>query len=574
MTDAVGRRGTARVGTRWVAVLFAIAVLGLGAWGLWLHLRPMAGLDPVHRWLDLAYDDLQLFVLSSTPLTGGPYPWQLEVARFGAPLVTAYAVVEAVLVLLGERLARRGLRRRQGHTIVIGDSVAAHAIARGLTERNRSGVVLAASGDPETLLAHGLRGAAAIYACESEANERGINVATVLAAVALRPGGHLRAYAQVSDPALALTLRARRLGLAQVEKSRLDFFNVDEVAARLVVESTDFATHTTPRILIVGFSTFGRAVLIEFARHWRLRSPQRGPRAEVTVVDARARAAVAEARSQWPFVDGLCDISVVEGGVDEALAAGTAATPTTTYICEDDEQRALRTALGASMLWRGGPRSLVVRLDIMSRLGSAFHGDGTTAPQQRVLDDLGGRLLLVGVTEMAADTVSVIQQDLVERLAQAIHEQYLLSQLAVGRHIGDRPAMALWRDLSDELRNANRAQAGDIGPKLRIIDCTVAPYRGDQAPFTFRAAEVETLAEREHDRWVEDRYHGGWRYAAQASEVKRLSPAMLDWARLPNDERDKDRHAVRAMPVVLADLGLRIVRLAVDPADMGSEEHD
>ena len=524
-----GRRRTVRA-------VFGLAVagaLGVGAWGLTLYVRPAPGLDVLHRDLDLAYNDLQLFVLSSDPLNGGPYPWQLDVARFLAPLATVYALAEAVLAVLGERMARRSLRRRRGHTIVVGDSAAAHAIARGLARTAGADVVTAADGEPETLRAHGIVGAAAIYACETEETHRGVNVATVLTAAALRRHGGLQAYAQVADADLALTLRARRLGLPSGDKARLDFFNVEEVAAGLVIGGTDLATVATPHILISGLGTFGRAVLVEYARHWRLRSPWREYRPLVTVVAADAATGVREVTAQWPFVGDVCRIHPVTGQLGPALMASLNPAPTTAYLCDDDEVRAIRTALGAAALWRGGPRSLVVRLDVMSRLGSAFHGGDAGTRDALLLDDLDGRLLLAGVTEMASDTVIAVQQDLVERLAQALHEQYLLTQLAVGQRVATKPALTLWPELNDDLKASNRTQAGDIGTKLRKINCTVAPRGEDDNAFGFTDDEVALLAEHEHDRWFAERHDTGWRYAEHRDDDAMLHPAMLPWAELP-----------------------------------------
>ena len=72
---------------------------------------------------------------------------------------------------------------------------------------------MADAGDPQTLLAYGIEGAVALYACDAQDGDSGINVATVLEAAALRPDGGLRAFAHVASPAMALALRARRLGL-------------------------------------------------------------------------------------------------------------------------------------------------------------------------------------------------------------------------------------------------------------------------------------------------------------------------------------------------------------------------
>src|SRR4051812_2687734 len=59
------------------------------------------GRDPV----DLAYYDLQLFVLGADPLQSGqPRPLLLQIARFTAPAVTVYAAAEAIRLLLAVEL--------------------------------------------------------------------------------------------------------------------------------------------------------------------------------------------------------------------------------------------------------------------------------------------------------------------------------------------------------------------------------------------------------------------------------------------------------------------------------------
>jgi hypothetical protein len=178
-----------------------------------------------------------------------------------------------------------------------------------------------------------------------------------------------------------------------------------------------------------------------------------------------------------------------------------------------------------------------------------------------LLDDLGGRLLLVGFSSGAPDAATVIRQDLVEQLAQGIHEQYVLTQLDAGVALNSKPAMALWTELGEDLKSANRSQAADIGKKLHLIGATVAPLSDGLPGFTFTEAELELLAEAEHARWLDERRASGWRHGAVRDDRRRRNPAMVDWAVLPADQREKDREAVRALPTVLADAGLRIVRL-------------
>jgi hypothetical protein len=44
----------------------------------------------------------------------------------------------------------------------------------------------------------------------------------------------------------------------------------------------------------------------------------------------------------------------------------------------------------------------------------------------------------------------------------------------------------------------------------------------------------------------------GWRYSTGVKNIaKRLSPALAEWKKLPESEREKDRDAVRNIPRLL-----------------------
>jgi hypothetical protein len=150
--------------------------------------------------------------------------------------------------------------------------------------------------------------------------------------------------------------------------------------------------------------------------------------------------------------------------------------------------------------------------------------------------------------------------DVVERLAQTIHERYLAEQAHNGIAIGSNPAMVAWADLDEDLRQANLAQARDIGAKLARIACTVGPADADEAPFAFTGTELETLARDEHSRWSEQRRAAGWSYGKVRDDRAKRHPSLVPWERLSEPERDKDRSAVLGIPSVLAAAGLRAFR--------------
>jgi hypothetical protein len=210
---------------------------------------------------------------------------------------------------------------------------------------------------------------------------------------------------------------------------------------------------------------------------------------------------------------------------------------------------------------------VVVRLNRLAR-HEAFSGRSKTRPgrsaevsQLNLLEHVGGRLRLVSVTAEACKP-AVIAQDLVERLAQSIHHQYLIEQVTLGEGLLDRASLTPWEGLSDELREANRSPARDIGRKLSRIHATVAPRTGFNEPFSFTAAEEEDLAVQEHERWWRVRLRAGWTYGPQLNYPKRQHPSLAEWVHITPAEQAKDRQAVRSLPRVLADVGLEIVRLS------------
>jgi hypothetical protein len=60
-------------------------------------------------------------------------------------------------------------------------------------------------------------------------------------------------------------------------------------------------------------------------------------------------------------------------------------------------------------------------------------------------------------------------------LAQDIPADYVRRRREHGAR-SDDPALAVWDALPEELRPFNRAQAADLGEKLRTVGCELAPH--------------------------------------------------------------------------------------------------
>ncbi|GAB2977921.1 hypothetical protein LWP59_38855 [Amycolatopsis acidiphila] len=510
-----------------IRVLFAVLVvvsLVLGYAGLAEYLATSTQF--AHRPVDLLYYDLQLFVINSGPVSnGGPYPWPLEISRFLTPAVTGYAVVEAARLLFATEIARLRARRRARHIIVCGSSVAARTLATHL-EAQHPVVRVDSARSPATLVAAGLARADRLYAL---ADETPANIATVLAASQVERRAHasLEVYAHVADPELGDALRDR----GWKNELEVDFFSLDGVAAKQVLAAVE---PDGERLVVIGLSAFGRALLLELARR-----AGRGI-VDVIVADPDGEPVVAELRARHPFFAAACRVAVVPVYIPEPGVH-------LVFVCHDDEERALRDGLTAAATVDATRGTVIVRMAQLAGVGEMIVQHGHE-----------DRLRFVGVLDMASVYLS---ERITDSLARAVHRRYLRDQRALGQDVADNPSLVDWDELPDTLRDANRASAGDIERKLAMVGCRMVPSL-EEVPFAFEPEEVERLAVAEHERWTAERKADGWRLGARRDNARKLHPDLRPWQELGEAERQKDRNVVLALPEILADAGYRIVRRA------------
>lgn len=564
MRDGGSMRLSAAFSRGLIVLGVAVASFVLGYFGLSQYLSHYPGHVFGTSRPDIIYYDLQLFVLGSAPLDNAErLPVILQVARFLAPATTVLAGVEALRLLLSEQLRCWAAALASRHAIVTGDGPAAVEIARRLRAGYRRVVLLSAApavlaqarhlgllevlGDPaeaSTLRAAGAGRAAVVFACMRDSTA---NAATVLRAreISQARGRSLLAYARVGDPDVAAALRARRVGAATGGEGafRLDFFSVEQIAARLLLDRyplTAAAAAPARHILIIGFGQLGRAVLREIAR----RQLPGGGLAEVTVQGVPAEV-VSEYLARFPAVGRRCTVTATDQLDFRALAA-----PAMAFVCLPDNDQSLVTGLTvAHSLVRSADR-VVVCMGEPSPFGTVLTGANP------LLDDVGGRLVIFDVTGEAC-VPDLIRNDVLDQLARAIHRAYV----ATRSQRADAPpaaSMVSWEELPDDLRRANLAQAADIGTKLDAINSMIIPESVPPSDFAFTPDEIERLAQLEHQRWIGDRRSAGYQHGPVREG--RYHPDLVDWAYLSETAREKDRDVVLQIPVILAQAGFQIVR--------------
>ncbi len=524
-------------GTRVLFTLItAFAVVG-GYVGI-AEMKPGLGLA------ETSYGTLQLFVLGN-PLFDEvqPWPWYLNAARFAAPAVTGYALFETARLIATEQARLLRARTIHGHTIVTGDTLFAETITRVLEQHGTTVTRIIGPADGQALRKAGVSRADVLIACADHHPDPWVNLVTAIDASQIeRSGRPLTIHAELGDATVAFT--ARSLGMTQASKVKVRLFNMEELAAAALAKSAG----AEQDIAIVGLQEFGSALLVELARTWH-RLAQAEP-LKVTVVDDQAAATVARLIATYPVIGSACKVTVPDSldGLEQTFSR--------VYVCYQDEVKALNTALSTAGLWPTAGGGLVVRLDRLAGISQAFGATG------RLLDDMQGRLRITSVTELASMAMATEHDDSHERIARAIHERYLTQQLARQTGMGTTPAMVVWEELPESLRDANRAQAAGIREKLERIGCTIAVHEPGRPPFSYQGDELETLAVFEHERWMQDKLASGWSYGSPRNDAARRHDCLLPWEKLAETEREKDRDAVRNIPELLAEVGLQPVRLA------------
>jgi voltage-gated potassium channel Kch len=585
--------------SRWAAFLgtvdlrLVVAVAGVASFTLGLFgLRAFLPQQPSsagygQSWDDTVFYDLQLYTFAAAPANGaGPFPVTLEIARFLAPLGALLAVLAALRLVLAEQVRRYLAAHASDHAIVVGEGAVALTLARNLgkgTDRDagegKQGkgegkkVVLVStsddtitlarrhdiltvrgdSSDRATLSAAGVAGAAELYACTS----RGLgntDIALLAGQLTASRAHPLSAYALIPDAELGVGLRARRIGVSGAPGLRLDFFGLEDGAARKLLACYPLAWDAgdTPHVVIVGFTALGQAVLREVARQ-QLRHG--GPQVKVLLRNAAA-AEVSRVTGAFPVIAVACSVSYGELNLPDTAQY-------TVFICLDDEDDALRASLAIGRLVASD------RAHVVTCMRTSAPFAQTLAGNPKFLEDLRGRISVFQVIQEACMPANIRDDAFIEQLARSIHADYVAKSEARGETEAENKSMVPWGKLPKDLRDANVAQAAGIGAKLEAINAVVVPESGEASDFGFTPEEVEGLAELEHKRWMNERTAQGWSYGPKRDNRRKIHPDLQEWDALDEDTREKDRDAVRAIPGILREAGYQILRLPPDSEPRG-----
>jgi voltage-gated potassium channel Kch len=549
----------------WAVVGLAfVAVALLGLLGFTRYQQAGGALEPLAT---RAYRSLQLFVLESGSVPGA-VPWELQVARFAAPLVAAYAIAQALATVFREQVEAVRLQFVRDHVVVAGLGRKGRLLAQSLLRRgNRVVVIEADAGNAELDAVRAIGGLVVVGDARSPETQRRARLRRASDLVVLcgddatnieiaarareeaggRRSGSLQCVVHLVDPDLCLLLCTEELERYRQAPVRFEFVNVYSAAAQALLRAhPPFPQNhdAAQRVVVVGAGPTARHVLVALARAWATRGPRGGHRLAVTVVGADPQA-LSTLGQRHPELDRFAELQAVA----TPAAAVAEQVPAVIYVCPDDDAAAVASALELRSMLVGRPVRVVVVLEQRSGLGRLLEGapraaGGPSLATFGLLDETcQPEALLTGATEL---------------MAQALHRAYLDAHAGAASEAD--PALRPWSDLPEGLRESNRDQAAHVAVKLAAVGHTVGPLVDwDTAQQPCSADEVETMARLEHDRWVAERMRAGWQPGPRDPR-RHTTPYLVPWEHLSEEVRDQDRLFVRQLPRLLASVGLQAQR--------------
>ena len=567
----------------WLALLWLTGIaLGYSGFSIYAALNG-------ENWsrLDIVYRLLQLITLESGSIPR-PIPWQLDVARFGLPLMAAWTAVRAVMTLFREQVAFLALRFRKNHVVICGLGQKGFLLACDflnagwkvvVIEQNQDhplidkirwmgAIVLSKdTTDPQTLLRAGIRRAYGLIAVTG--NDRSnAEVAVQVARVLDGRSTPLHCLIHIVDLDLWDLLHEWQLSMVQNPALRIELFNIYQRGAEILLARYPIVGRTAEstragKYLLIGLGQLGRNLIVTCAERWFRQRTDPQERIRLIAVDRHASCTVAALAARFPQLEQSLSIQSVDIELESADFLSGAylnlqrdpAPFETVFICLDDDARSIPSALNVRRQLRGMETEIILRAGTQAGLAQlALQASGTSTNFPHL------SAFMLGEETCARD---IFRLGTHERLAQALHESYLCSRL---QDETNDPAFRIWAELPERLREANRRQADQMVHLLHESGFSLSVLRdwGD-SPIELSAAEIEELACLEHQRWCVEKIRQGWRFAVgRKDEQARTHPDLVDWDRLPEAEREKNRRAVNAFPQFLHTAGYRIDRARSD----------
>ena len=519
-----------------------LIAFGFGAWGTFIHLgfggKPVSVLDTLYRTIQLFSLDLY---------DSGPYPLQLEIGRWLAPLVSVTAIISTFSGQLYGIWLEFKLHRMADHRVMIGNNWPDSKI-----KKNHSPGIFAQLGE-RTLPTETRWGNIHVQAPSYREIISKCSMGRAKQ-VLIKAGSVEEAFTWMAELQYALSIpNVKPLELTFLLNFPEEISTLTELA-RLskpnlqirVVSSSDLAMIRCAEL--VAQSIAGVIPESKSLCHMRLTLAGDGP--SCTHVFRKLAQLIV------PVPDLLVEIEILEIAPDDLVRAECNSIANTacslrcevldfdienlkslTYsandlmiFCTSNSSDFMKFISPLMSLSAANPMLKVALLipefeESMSVIRMLLESQGNESIS--FIDASGGQDLIEMVNPSSAS----------EMLAEKIHASYLNSVWEP-----DAPAGKAWLDLPARYRDSTRMQVQTIEFKLACIGFTIA--NAIAAPKRLRdivTTKIETLSEAEHNRWMTEKRLLGWTFGSQRNEATKKHPCLVPYAQLAEADKEKDR---------------------------------
>jgi hypothetical protein len=516
----------------------------------------------------------------------------LQIARILAAAAGLYIAAEALLSIFRDQVQLLRLRTMKDHIIICGLGQKGLLIA----DRYRTGgerVVIIDSNEENPLAGHCKdRGAvvltgnaadpqllrkARVHKAKSVISVCGNDSTNAEVALYARElvsdgeGGTLSCLAHIVDLQLWSFLREREIRMGIIDAFRLGFFNIYEGGARELLYEYPYdgagKMETAPHVFMVGIGRMGESLVVNAARRWSNRGFSDGKRLSITMVDPQAGNKKQSLCLRYPQLEKACELLTLDMDIgspefergDFLFGKDRQCEASIIYVCTGNESLALNAALKLSRRTGALKVPIVVRMNLDTGLAAllSINVEGQAGM---------GNLHVFPLLEKTCTPEAIWGGSTYEILARAIHDDYLRNAVRRGETPETNRSVVPWDDLSANLKESNRNQAENIALKLNRFGYEFAMTADwDHPPLKFPEDEVEEMAKMEHTRFVDERIRKGWRLGDVKDDIRKISPTLIPWEELSQEEKDKDRDPVRSIPEFLARAGYQVYRKGQSP---------
>lgn len=373
----------------------------------------------------------------------------------------------------------------------------------------------------------------------------------------------LHCYVHIIDPNFTNLLRAPQMAVSGISPVSLDFFNIYQIANFCVLDWVPdlFPLTSAPparHILIIGLGKMGEGLVTEIAKRWMQTYGMRpDKKITITVIDRNASRKKAILETRYPRLSDYCEI--IAHSIDlyspefyegRYLYSPEQKLPNAVFLCLSDESLNFSTGLYLNQKLQDTTIPIVIRTVQASGFAHFFNQISRRNSEEYK------NIHPFPLVSCTCCIESLIGMN--ELIARSIHRNYIAMKTREGSSQDSDQAMKSWQILDSEYREACRSQAANIKQSLRKSGYSIVSRTDwDEPRIEFSDAEVEKMAEMEHDRWWEERVKRGWKPGPRSLENK-TSPYLIPYDQLDERTKGYDRDFVRLYPRILAMVDLSI----------------